>query len=196
MFTQEPAAPVREGLRIEDLLPGDEAAVRRAAELLVEGFRAHWPEAWPTLEDALGEVREAFTPGRIARVARGAGGEVLGWVGAQPQYDGRVWELHPLVVDASRRMRGVGRALVEDLVACVRERGALTLWLGTDDEDRSTTLGGADLYEDLPRRLAEARGSGDHPLEFYRRLGFTTVGVMPDANGPGKPDIFLARSLR
>jgi aminoglycoside 6'-N-acetyltransferase I len=34
-----------------------------------------------------------------------------------------------------------------------------------------------------------------HPFGFYRRLGFVLVGVLPDANGPGRPDIFLAKRL-
>jgi hypothetical protein len=36
---------------------------------------------------------------------------------------------------------------------------------------------------------------GEHPGEFYLRLGFRIVGVLPDANGRGKPDIFVAKSL-
>ena len=35
----------------------------------------------------------------------------------------------------------------------------------------------------------------DHPFEFYQKLGFVIVGVMPDANGLGKPDIFMAKRL-
>jgi aminoglycoside 6'-N-acetyltransferase I len=27
-----------------------------------------------------------------------------------------------------------------------------------------------------------------HPYEFYMKIGFSIVGVMPDANGVGKPD--------
>jgi aminoglycoside 6'-N-acetyltransferase I len=53
-----------------------------------------------------------------------------------------------------------------------------------------------DLYADVPgaiRDLAVLRG--EHPGEFYRRLGFRVVGLMPDANGPGKPDIFFAKRV-
>jgi hypothetical protein len=35
----------------------------------------------------------------------------------------------------------------------------------------------------------------DHPYECYRKLGFVIVGVIPDANGFGKPDIFMAKRL-
>lgn len=29
--------------------------------------------------------------------------------------------------------------------------------------------------------------------EFYQKMGFAIVGVMPDANGIGKPDIYIAK---
>jgi hypothetical protein len=29
--------------------------------------------------------------------------------------------------------------------------------------------------------------------QFYQRLGYTIVGVIPDANGPGKPDIVMTK---
>jgi hypothetical protein len=38
------------------------------------------------------------------------------------------------------------RSLVADLEDRVRERGGITLWVGTDDEDDMTTLAGVDLY--------------------------------------------------
>jgi aminoglycoside 6'-N-acetyltransferase I len=176
---------------LADLRAGDERLIRQAAALLVEAF----PEAWPTLELAVAEVQECLQPERLARVALDDDGTVLGWIGAMPQYDGHVWELHPLVVAPAHQSQGIGRTLVTDLEAQVRERGALTLWAGADDLDGRTSLAGVDLYDDLPRRLANVANPGHHPYEFYQRLGFTIVGVMPDANGFGKPDIFLAKRI-
>lgn len=120
---------------------------------------------------------------------------LLGWVGGLPEYDGRVWELHPIVVARGHRLRGVGRALVSAFEAEARQRGALTFTLGTDDDGDQTSVAGVDLYNDLPRHLAELHDlGGSHPFLFYRRLGYIVTGVMPDANGPGSPDIYMSKS--
>jgi aminoglycoside 6'-N-acetyltransferase I len=34
-----------------------------------------------------------------------------------------------------------------------------------------------------------------HPFTFYRKQGFVLVGVIPDANGFGKPDILMAKRV-
>ena len=31
--------------------------------------------------------------------------------------------------------------------------------------------------------------------EFYQKIGFSFVGVIPDANGFGKPDIIMAKRV-
>jgi aminoglycoside 6'-N-acetyltransferase I len=123
------------------------------------------------------------------------GGRVLGWIGAINQYDGHAWELHPLVVASEQRGRGIGRALVEDLEAQVRARGGTTIYLGTDDENGMTSLSGVDLYPDLFGHLQRIQNLKGHPYQFYQKLGYAIVGVIPDANGPGKPDILMAKKL-
>lgn len=67
--------------------------------------------------------------------------------------------------------------------------------LGTDDENNMTTLSQVDLYDDLPGHLAAARSLRGHPFAFYQKLGYTIVGVIPDANGPGRPDILMAKRI-
>ena len=59
-----------------------------------------------------------------------------------------------------------------------------------------TSLAGADLYADVPGQLAGLRDLGRaHPFLFYRKLGYVVTGVMPDANGRGRPDIFMSKRL-
>ena len=175
---------------IDALRADDSDAFDQAAALLVEAF-PHW---LPTLEMAREEVMEALGIERICLVAR-ADDEVLGWVGAIPEYS-HAWELHPLVVKADAHRRGVGRALVATLEERVRVAGGLTLYLGTDDDGPSpgTSAGGVELFPDVLTHAANLRVV-DHPAGFYLRMGFEVVGLIPDANGPGKPDILMAKPV-
>jgi aminoglycoside 6'-N-acetyltransferase I len=120
---------------------------------------------------------------------------VVGWIAGIPGYDGRVWELHPLAVRPDVQRSGIGLALVHGLEAEVRSRGGLTLWLGTDDIGGMTSLAGMDLYPDPLQKLASIRSVSDHPFVFYQKLGFALAGVVPDANGFGKPDILMAKRV-
>ncbi len=133
--------------------------------------------------------------GRICRAAVDEGGNLLGIIGGIPGYDGNVWELHPLAVQPSRQGQGIGRALVEDLETQVRSKGGLTITLGTDDEDGMTSLANTDLYENLWEKIRDIRNLKGHPYEFYQRMGYVISGVVPDANGPGKPDILMAKRV-
>ncbi len=181
-------------LQIQDLLSDNQAVIEQVATLLMEGFREHWPDAWPTFEAAVEEVNELFMEGRISRIAVDTTGLVVGWIGGQHTY-AEVWELHPLVVRVDQQHSGIGRALVADLEAQVRQRGGLTLMLGTDDQDNMTTLGGVDLYPDVWRYVTQIQNLRGHPYEFYQKLGYTIIGVIPDANGIGKPDILMAKRI-
>lgn len=70
------------------------------------------------------------------------------------------------------------------------------MWLGADDEkvNGETSLAHVDLYEGLPMKLLRF-SPNTHQTAFYMKLGYRIVGVLPDANGLGKPDIFLAKRL-
>ncbi len=183
-------------ISIVDLNPRDHASIEAAAAILVRAFAEHWPSAWPTQAEALEEVREfADASDRICRLALNDAGEVIAWIGGIPEYDGHVWELHPLCVHPDWQGQGVGAALVRDFEARVAERGANTIFLGSDDEAKLTSLGGRDLYPDVLGAAADIQAQRGHPLGFYQKLGFVVVGVVPDANGPGKPDILMAKRV-
>lgn len=167
----------------------------QAAVLLVDGFVE--PRGWPSLTAAREEVSRVLDAGFGRAVVQEE--TLLGWVGGIPNlgYDGRVWELHPMVVRREYRRQGVGRRLVAAFESEVARRGALTATLGTDDDSAMTSLADVDLYADVPGQLAKLHDLGrGHPFLFYRTVGFVVTGVMPDANGPGRPDIYMSKPIR
>jgi len=175
--------------------PENEHLIRQAAQLLVDAFREHWPDAWPTFEEGMKEVHEMLEAEHICRFAMDDTENLLGMIGGIPQYDGHVWELHPLAVQPNLQGKGIGRALVEDLEEQVRLRSGLTITLGTDDEDNMTSLSNIDLYESLWDKIRDIRNLKNHPFEFYQKMGYVITGVVIDANGIGKPDILMSKRV-
>ena len=172
--------------------------------MLVAAFR-HSPGTWDALDEARVEVREALgedrtafaalLPDRAGRADReGGAARVAGWIGAIA-HGPALWELHPLAVRPELQGRGVGGVLVRRLEAAARAAGACTLWLGADDDFGGTNLFGQDLFPDVLGRLQGLAPRGRHPYRFYERLGFTVVGVLPDASGPGAHDILMAKRV-
>jgi aminoglycoside 6'-N-acetyltransferase I len=182
-------------MKIITLTKENDSLVQQAAQLLVDAFREHWPTAWPSLKDGLEEVHEMLEEERICRAAIDDEEKLLGIIGGIPQYDGLVWELHPLAVQPDMQGRGIGRQLVEELEEQVRERGGLTITLGSDDEDSMTSLSNVDLYENLWEKIRDIRNFKRHPYEFYQKMGYIITGIVPDANGIGKPDIILSKKV-
>jgi len=183
-------------MNIITLLPDNQPIIHQAAQLLVDAFRDHWPDAWNTFDDGMEEVREMLEAERICRAAIDEDGNLLGVIGGIPGYDGHVWELHPLAVQPSMQGRGIGRALVEDFEEQVRQRGGLTITLGSDDEDGMTSLSDVDLYENLWDQIKNIQNLKRHPFEFYQKLGYIITGIVPDANGRGKPDIIMSKKVK
>jgi len=182
-------------IAISDLEPGDSDSILAVASILLKGFLETAPGAWPDLETALEEVHESLGDDRISRIARQEN-EVVGWIGGiDEEYDGGVWELHPLVVAPEHQRRGIGRLLVFDFETQVQAREGNIITLGTDDMTGQTSLAGIDLFQNTLEHLSRIRNLNNHPYEFYQKLGYTITGVIPDANGWGKPDILMAKHL-
>lgn len=183
-------------MKIITLTKEHDLLVSQTAQLLVDAFCEHWPEAWSTLEEGLQEVHEMLKAERICRAALDDNGNLLGIVGGIPQYDGHVWELHPLAVRPDMQGKGIGKALMEDFEEQVRQRGGLTITLGSDDEDNMTSLSGIDLYDNLWEKIRNIHNFKRHPFEFYQKMGYVITGVVPDANGAGKPDIIMSKKIK
>jgi aminoglycoside 6'-N-acetyltransferase I len=163
---------------------------RQASEILLEN-----PEFWPAAEIARSVVNTLLAPNRVCLCAYDEKDNVIGIVGGLPNYDGIVWEMHPLVVKKAHRGHGVGRRLIKALEKEAASRGALTVILGTDDLSSSTSLSDVNLYQNTGDKIANIVCRERHPYMFFKKCGYTIIGVVPDANGIGKPDILMGKSI-
>jgi aminoglycoside 6'-N-acetyltransferase I len=182
-------------MRITHLSPEDTDFIRQEAVLLVEGFKNTGTNSWPDLAAGLKEVEKSLQEDRINLAVIDDSGVVLGWIGGIRAYDGHAWELHPLVVKPEFQRKGIGSILVAAFEASVQEEGGIAIYLGTDDENYRTSISGMNLYPDVLGNLSGIKNTRNHPYEFYQKVGFSLVGVIPDANGFGKPDILMAKRV-
>lgn len=121
---------------------------------------------------------------------------VPGWIWRTARLRRHRLGADPLVVDPAQQGQGIGRGgRRRELESEVRGRGGVTIFLGSDDENGMTSLADVDLYPDVAGHIATIRNLKRHPFEFYQKQGYTIVGVIPDANGPGKPDIMMAKRI-
>ncbi|OJG71583.1 GNAT family acetyltransferase [Enterococcus phoeniculicola] len=151
-----------------------------------------WPKDYG--ETASEKVEELLTDNRIA-VAALEDDQLIGFVGAIPQYAMTGWEMHPLVVSSTQRGNRIGARLVQYLEKEVASKGGLTIYLGTDDETNQTTLSEDDLFENPFEKIRQIKNKENHPFEFYEKQGYQIVGVLPDVNGWNKPDILMAKRV-
>lgn len=167
--------------------------IDEVATVLHSGFADRSP-AWPTVADARAEVVEYSTASQVSLVAE-LEHQIVGWISATPQYKQYGWELHPIVVAPQYQRRGVGTALINHLCDALQSRQATVLYAWSDDETMSTSLGGVNLYQQPLQHLSSFHPSSRHAGGFYLAQQFVLCGVIPDANGTGKPDILFARHI-
>jgi aminoglycoside 6'-N-acetyltransferase I len=179
-------------VRVVPFPRGDAALREQAAAQLTAAF-PH-PTGWPTLADALGEIDACLADDKLCLAALDGDGRLLGWIGGF-RLGHAVWELHPLVVRADARRRGVGRALVAALEREALARGGATMWLGAGDEQGGTSIAGVELYPDPLAHLARLTSDDRHAAGFYRRLGYALCGVLPDEYGRGLHTLYFAKRL-
>ncbi len=179
-------------MRIINMNDLNQMQINQAAKILTESL----PLGYPTVHDAFEEINERLISENTL-LAAVEDDIIIGWGGIlAPIYDGNVFELHPLAVRKDKRKQGVGGAIVFALEEEARKQGGLTIHLGADDEKEGgeTSLANVDLYDDLSGKIRDFV-PGTHQAGFYIKLGYKIIGVMPDANGIGKPDIFFGKKL-
>ena len=165
-----------------------------AARILRDAL-AHLPSAYNAPGEAETEVAQRSADCDWLGHAALDGKRLVGWIGAIRTCS-HGWEIHPLVVAPDCQRRGIGSALLLALEARARSEGVLTLFLGSDDDYGGTNLFGRDLWPGVLSHVAAAEVTArGHALSFYRRHGYEIVGLLPDVNGAGRPDITLAKRL-
>jgi len=175
------------------ILPLSDKIADDAADILRETFP--WCYGGGEADQEVKRMLSKKRVGLALIVRTDKGLQVAGIIGAIPNYGVTGWELHPLAVLKEYRGRGFGKLLMEALEDEVSSRGGVMLYLGSDDEFGTTSLYGVDLYEDTFEKIKNIENKG-HPYTFYEKCGYQIVGVLPDANGIGKPDIWMAKRIK
>ena len=78
--------------------------------------------------------------------------------------------IYSLAVGAGPRGRGVGRMLLEALVARLAERGARRVYLEVEEQNQGA-------------------------VQLYEKCGFRRIGILPDYYGPGKQGAHMVREI-
>lgn len=176
---------------VDSLSQEDAALLRGVADLLVLAFPTIYTGDVPR---ALADVVR-FAPEDRSLVARDQDGAPIGWLRTE-HFPGQVSaEIKLVAVHPTRRRQGVGRTLVMAAEERMRANGCITMLATVGDTRGRTNLYGLDVTADAPRLLADFACHADHPAGFFLQIGYCPVGLLPDAYGPGKHDLTLARRI-
>jgi len=178
---------------IVDIAESNEMQLQ-AARILKNTFLDKGGSAWPTITKAIEEVEDCCKEPNIC-IGLCENGKMLGWIGLRPMYD-KTWELHPLVVETKYQRKGIGRRILEEVENKAKEKGIEGIVLGTDDELNKTSLSDKELNEEnIFEEIQSIKNKNKHPYEFYKKCGYIIVGVIPNANGNKKPDIWMWKRI-
>ena len=169
--------------------------ITQAAVVLYNVFNNLENQSWPTIDSAKMEVNECLENNNIC-IGMLIDNKIVGWVGLRPMYE-KTWELHPLVVIDDYQNMGVGKILMNEIEKRAKETGIIGVVLGTDDEKYKTSLSKVDLNnKNIFTEIENIKNINHHPFEFYQKCGYFIVGVIPNANGKNKPDIWMWKEIQ
>ena len=121
---------------------------------------------------------------------------LIGYTGLLEMYSNITCELHPLIIKSGYRNMGIGSKLLNEIESEAKSKNVLNIMLGSDDEDFRTNLHQFDFNNtDMSYILNNIKNINNHPYEFYQKNGYEIAGIFPDANGIGKPYIWLWKQL-
>lgn len=131
-----PTPPRAPALAIEPMTPARADRILAVYAAGLAGGAATFETVVPTWE----EFRAKKTP-EHCHVASDPTGDVLGWVAASPVSERRVYAgvvEHSVYVDPTAQGRGVGRALLDALIASTEQAGIWTIQCGIFPENTAS----------------------------------------------------------
>ena len=175
----------------------DESAetITQAEKMLIETFPG--TGMWPDLDEktAEEELNECIKSENIC-IGIKIKNKLIGWVCLRPMYK-KTWELHPMLIKTEFQGKGYGKILIKELEKLAQKKGIIGMMVGSDDETNKTSLSAKEITEEnILDEIRNIKNYKNHPYEFYKKCGFIIAGVFPNANGPGKPDIWLWKDIR
>jgi aminoglycoside 6'-N-acetyltransferase I len=172
----------------------NENYVTQAAIILHQVFLKLDIHTWPTIASAIKEVNECIENRNIC-IGILIDNKMVGWIGLRPMYE-KTWELHPLVVSNEYQNKGVGKILMNEIEKMAKGKGLIGIVLGTDDENDKTSLSKVDINnKNICSEIANIKNLNHHPFEFYQKCGYFIIGIIPNANGKNKPDIWMWKNI-
>jgi aminoglycoside 6'-N-acetyltransferase I len=169
---------------------------KQAAEILYTTFTEINGNLWLKNEkDAFDEVKECIKEPNIC-VGIKLENELIGWCGLRQMYE-KTWELHPIVIKKEFHGKKYGKKLLGEIEKIACENGIIGIAAGSDDETNSTSLSEKEINgENIFEEIKNIKNYKNHPFEFYKKCGYIIIGIIPNANGQNKPDIWLWKDIR
>ena len=168
----------------------------QAAEILYITFVEYNENLWlKNMEEATEEVEECIKEENIC-IGIKINGKLIGWAGLKPMYD-KTWELHPIVIKKEFQGKEYGKKLLNEIEKNALNNGIIGIVAGSDDETNSTSLSDKEINgKNIFEEIKNIKNYKNHPYEFYQKCGYTIIGIIPNANGQNKPDIWLWKDIR
>ncbi len=172
----------------------------QAVKILLEAFPAD--EMWSDLDEKMArETVEFSIYGKNICIGIKIGSELAGWVCLRPEYEKikneATWELHPFVISPKFKRKGYGKMLMEEVEKAAQENNIIGIILSSGDEANKTSLSDKEITgENIIEEIKNIKNYKNHPYEFYQKCGYSIIGIIPNAYGIRKTDIWLWKDIR